>query len=252
MEVEVHVPLSISGIWYPVYTDNPLTTGSIGLTLTLEPFIVATVKEGEGLVFNGNEIKDFPNYEYLKRKLGTYKMVVESRVPLGYGYGLSGALSLAYALGVKELKGVKEEEAVNQAHISEVINSNGLGDVIAQYYGKGLVYRKKPGGLGVGEVEVIELDWSNYPIYTKTVEQLPTKSIIKKNENALKLIQDFLNSPSPLKFIEVASIFTRELGFTSPYPYSYRKKGVIVKIFEPNENIGWIKHEIAKRGAYVK
>lgn len=251
MEVEVVVPLSISGIWYPVYTDDPLRTGSIGLTLTLEPSIIVNVKKGEGVEFNSKQI-NFPNYEVLKGKLGTYKLSVTSRVPLGYGYGLSGALSLGYALGVKELSSIKEGEAVNIAHMSEVLTSNGLGDVIAQYYGGGLIYRVKPGGLGYGKVEVIKMDWSQYPIYTKTIEAMPTKSIIRRDEWALRLIEEFLLSPSPLKFIEVASKFTRRMGFESPYPYSYRKKGVIVKIFKPEDSTGWIEHQIANHGAYVK
>ncbi|ADX81567.1 pantoate kinase [Saccharolobus islandicus] len=248
--MEIKVPVSISGIWYPVIdTENLFESGSIGLTLTLEPYITAEIRGGSGIEFNGIEIK-LPNYDILKKKLGEYRLSVYSEVPLGYGYGLSGAISLAYALGVKELAPISEKDAVNVAHLSDVIAGNGLGDVIAQYYGGGLVYRKKAGGLGYGEVEIINMDWSQYPIFSQPISHLPTKSIIKRSEIALKLIDEFLKNPSPLKFIEVAQKFTSSLGFNSEYPYSYRKKGIIVKIFDPEYGV-WIKHKIASRGAYV-
>ncbi|WP_338603559.1 pantoate kinase [Sulfolobus tengchongensis] len=248
--MEIKVPLSISGIWFPVVNEaNLLESGSIGLALTLEPYITAEIRSGSGIIFNDVEV-NIPNYEILRQKLGEYKLIVYSQVPLGYGYGLSGAISLAYALGVRELKSISEKDAVNVAHISDIIAGNGLGDVIAQYYGGGLIYRKKPGGLGYGDVEIISMDWSNYPIFSQLISQLPTKSIIKKSELALSLIDDFLKAPSPVKFIEVARKFTESLGFTSDYPYSYRKKGIIVKIFEPDYGV-WIKHKIASRGAFV-
>ncbi len=249
MSIEVLVPLSISGIWYPVERDNPLESGSIGLTLTLEPYVIAEIKRGNGIFLNDVEI-NFPNYNILKQKLGEYRLDVYSRVPLGYGYGLSGAISLAYALGASQIASINEEEAVNIAHLSEVLTSNGLGDVISQYHGGGLVYRKKPGGIGYGEIEVLKLDWTSFPIFTHVIQQMSTKNIIRKSDIALSLIDDFLMNPSPSKFIEVASRFTKDLGLISNYPYSYRKKGIIVKIFEP-ENGLWIRHKIANRGAYV-
>nr|MCG2909041.1 GHMP kinase [Stygiolobus sp.] len=68
MEVEVEVPLSISGIWYPIYTDNPLTTGSIGLGLALEPKILLNgkISEKPTIIFNNEEI-NLPNLLTLRR-----------------------------------------------------------------------------------------------------------------------------------------------------------------------------------------
>ncbi|TRN02091.1 GHMP kinase, partial [Sulfolobus sp. E1] len=67
MSIEVLVPLSISGIWYPVERDNPLESGSIGLTLTLEPYVIAEIKKGNGIFLNDVEI-NFPNYNILRQK----------------------------------------------------------------------------------------------------------------------------------------------------------------------------------------
>jgi len=248
--VEVKVPVSISGIWYPIISKNPEESGSIGLTLVLEPYIVSEIKKSSMAViyFNGKKI-DLPNLVILKAKLGDFKMNVFSQIPLGYGYGVSGALSLAYALGAREYLNIKEEEAVKIAHISEVITGNGLGDVISQYYGGGLVYRKKPGAPGIGEVEVINLNWED--IYSKPLEIMPTQMLIKApNPKALEYIGEFLREKTLKKFFEVSRKFTESLGFESPYDNSFRKKGVIVKLGIPMSEM-WIKHKPALQGACI-
>jgi pantoate kinase len=248
--VEVAVPISISGIWYPVISKNPEESGSIGLTLVLEPYIISEIKKSNTAViyFNGRKI-DLPNLTILKAKLGNFEMNVISQVPLGYGYGVSGALSLAYVLGAKEYLNIKEEDAVKIAHISEVITGNGLGDVISQYYGGGLVYRKKPGAPRIGEIEIIKLDWED--IYSKPLETMPTQILIKTpNPKALEYIEEFLKEKTLKKFFEISKKFTESLGFKSPYINSFRKKGVIVKLGAPVSEI-WIKHKPALRGAYI-
>ncbi|MEM0068105.1 MAG: hypothetical protein QXP62_02285 [Saccharolobus sp.] len=48
--MEIIVPISVSGIWFPVINDaNLLESGSIGLTLTLEPYIIAEIGHGSGI-----------------------------------------------------------------------------------------------------------------------------------------------------------------------------------------------------------
>lgn len=248
--VEVKVPISISGIWYPIISKNSEESGSIGLTLVLEPYIVSEIKKSSTAViyFNGKKI-DLPNLTILKARLGDFKMDVFSQVPLGYGYGVSGALSLAYALGAREYSNIKEEEAIRIAHVSEVVTGNGLGDVISQYYGGGLVYRKKPGAPGIGEIEIINLNWED--IYSKPLETMSTQMLIKTpNPKALECIEEFLKEKTLKKFFEVSKKFTESLGFISPYDDSFRKKGVIVKLGAPVSEI-WIKHKPALQGAHI-
>ena len=247
--IEIIVPLNISGIWYPVYKENIKETGSIGLSLVLNPPIIAIPKKGDAkIIFNGKEI-DFPNLIYL-RKLGDIEITVYSEIPLGFGYGISGAISLAYALASHELYNVNLSEALLIAHESEVLTKNGLGDLISEYYGGGLVYRKKPGAPGYGEVEKIEVQWDK--ICSKPLERELTEKLIKnKNENALQYISDFLRYPSLQKFFQLSRKFTEELGFYSPYPNSFKKKGLILR-YKECEGEGWINHTPAMNGAYVQ
>jgi len=247
-QIEIIVPLNISGIWYPIYREDIKETGSIGLSLVLNPSIIATPKKGEPkVIFNGIKI-DFPNLVYL-RKLGDIEINIFSKVPLGFGYGMSGAISLAYAMASHELYNVKLVDALVKAHESEVLTKNGLGDLISEYYGGGLVYRKKPGAPGYGEVEKINVQWDK--ICSKPLGKESTETLIKsRNENALQYITEFLHSPSLLKFFQLSKKFTEELGFYSPYPNSFKKKGLILRYGEC-EGEGWINHTPAMNGAYV-
>ncbi len=243
--LEIMVPLSISGIWYPVLSNSLENSGSIGLTMVLQPYSRVLIRRGTAeIILNGKKI-NFPNLDFLKNKLGDLHLEIEQNMPLGFGYGLSGSISLAYALGASELLGINEKEAIKIAHESEVISKNGLGDVISQYIGGGLVYRRRPGING--EVEIIKLSWRT--VCSKPIEKLPTVSLLKNSENALAYIQDFLKEKTIDKFFEVSKKFTEELGFYSPYKKSFRKKGIIVRLDECEE--GWTIHKPAMKGAYV-
>ena len=58
------------------------------------------------------------------------KLQFTRKISLGFGYGMSGAISSAYALASHELYNVNLMEAVIVTHESEVLTKNGLGDLI--------------------------------------------------------------------------------------------------------------------------
>jgi pantoate kinase len=244
--VLIRVPLSVSLLWYPVKSSTVEQSGSIGISMTLEPSLIAESKRGEGTLLNGIPLKEMPNIKFLQEKLGKVKIEAYSRVPLGYGYGLSGALSVAYAIAASELLGIDEERALVAAHESEIISGNGFGDVISQISG-GIVCRKKPGAPGYGEVVRLH-DYSSV-IYSKILEKLPTSTIISGLDWVKDVVVNSCNLPLQDLF-SIARKFTEDLGFISPYPLSYRKKGIIVKIGDPKEGV-WTLHTISKFGASV-
>ena len=65
------------------------------------------------------------------------KVDLTSPLPLGCGFGLSGAASLATAYALNELLhlGKDMETLAMIAHVAEVENRTGLGDVCSQYHG---------------------------------------------------------------------------------------------------------------------
>ncbi|QKR00550.1 GHMP kinase [Metallosphaera tengchongensis] len=246
--VDIVIPISVSGIWYPIDLEEPKKSGSIGLTLILEPFSYARVTQGEGIYLNGKLVK-ISNQEILQAKLGKLKVDLQSSVPLGYGYGMSASISIAYALGASELFSMNPDNAISVAHESEVVSGNGLGDVVSQYYGRNLVLRESPGVPPYGRITIFELESDQ--LYSKPIEAIPTRSILKPLKQALELIDEFKKSPSLQNFISCSRRFTEAMGFKSPYPDSIRKKGLILKLGSP-ESESWIRHKIANQGAFVE
>ena len=246
-EVEVIVPLNVSGVWYPIRGSNLLTTGSIGISLTLDPPIIASARVSSEPVIelNGDVIK-LKHLEIL-RSLGSLKLDIRSPVKLGYGYGLSGAISLAYALSTAHIYNVNLNRALDTAHIAEVVNETGLGDVVSEYYGGGILYRKKPGSPTVAEVEVFKVKGE---VCSKPVEALPTRAIIKEFAAALDLIQEFLKSPSLVKFFEVSKRFSTYFGHRAEEGLTFRKKGLLLSLDRCGD--GWTKHTVANHGAFVR
>lgn len=80
----------------------------------------------------------------------------EVALPIGCGFGTSGAGALSLALALNEVLELhlSRIEAAQIAHIVEIECQTGLGTVIAEMVG-GIEIRVKPGAPGVGEVELI-------------------------------------------------------------------------------------------------
>ena len=245
--VEVIVPLNVSGVWYPIRKPDPIFAGSIGISLTLDPPLVAEAKESNEpkVVLNSKEVK----LDHLKilSSLGNLRLDVTSPVGLGYGYGMSGAISLAYALTAVQIYGVNLKRALDVAHTAEVLNETGLGDVTSEFYGGGIVYRKEPGSPSFAKVEVFKAEGR---VCSKPLNALPTRAIIRNVPEALVLIGEFLKAPSLVKFFEVSKEFSTHFGFKREEGLTFRKKGLLLSLDRCGE--GWIAHTVANHGAYVR
>ena len=86
-------------------------------------------------------------------------VAVETDLPIGAGFGVSGAAALGAALAANDAfdRGRSENELVRIAHEAEVGRGTGLGDVVAQARG-GVPIRLEPGAPGVGELDGIPAD----------------------------------------------------------------------------------------------
>lgn len=246
-EFEVVVPLNVSGVWYPIKGPDLLTTGSVGISLTLDPPLIATARGSSEPVIELNGVVLKLNHLRILHSLGSLKLEAQSPVNLGYGYGLSGAISLAYALSASQLYGISLTRALDTAHIAEVVNETGLGDVVSEYYGGGIVYRKRPGSPTVAEVEVFKAEGE---LCSKPIEALPTRAIIREFSHALELIQEFLKSPSLVKFFEVSKRFSGYFGYRAEEGLTFRKKGLLLSLDRCGD--GWTKHTVASHGAFVR
>lgn len=157
--------------------------------------------------------------QFLEFKKQSYLVLVRHNVevPMSAGFGASGAgaLSTAYALN-KELELNMTRNAIaTVAHIAEVENQTGLGDVIAQTYG-GVEIRLEPGAPGIGRVDQIIPD-PTLKVVCVNMGKLETKSILSNpthqeriNRAGKKLIAELLQNATIENFLRLSKKFMEE------------------------------------------
>jgi len=226
MIARAFVPSHITGFFAARRQDDPLRSGSIGCGLALDLGAVTTVEPAdETRIFLNGRISDAPVSRYVVDRLAKspVRVKTELMMPLGAGFGASGAgaLGAAYTINALFDLGLTSNQAASVAHSAEVVNSTGLGDVIGQNTG-GLVMRLEPGAPGIGKVDRIPLPplEINYvvkgPISTREVLSDPAamKEINKAGQAALK---DLLARPTLTRFMSLARRFTAESGLASDW-----------------------------------
>jgi pantoate kinase len=156
---------------------------SLGMGFTITEGVVVTVSQHNSQTsvrFNGSGI-DFPTVVSVVQKLTPQPIEIEidSPLPLGCGFGLSGAASLATTYALNVLLGLDKsaEELAMIAHVAEVENRTGLGDVCAQYHGGCLIKLKKGYPLAAERLPIPE-----QPIYYRYFSSIQTKTILEDAE----------------------------------------------------------------------
>ena len=166
-KTKAYSPSHITGFFEIKDDKNPLYKGSVGCGIVLKAGCVTEVSLNNDLSEKGIRIE----INGVEEEANTTKYVVESlvekyehevnvivstdfEVPIECGFGASGAGALSTALALNELLSLDMtlNEVAQIAHLAEVENNTGLGDVIAETYG-GVVIRKKPGPPGIGIID---------------------------------------------------------------------------------------------------
>ncbi len=183
-------PCSITGIFYPVYKDDPLKTGSIGISISIDSGCKSEViaKESDKtsikIFVNNNECNcNTTRYaiETLLKKIGLKcEIVIKNyfEVPISQGFATSSSGTISSLIALKEaLKlNIDIEKLIDIAHISEVLNNTGLGSVVSQYFG-GIVIRRKPGCLKYALIEKYTSDY--FVVFFILDDKIPTKKALK-------------------------------------------------------------------------
>ncbi|MGB9957639.1 pantoate kinase [Haloferax prahovense] len=150
------VPGHVTGFFSAHPADDPATAGSRGAGLTLSHGVTVTVEPAqETTVTLDGEAVEMPPVADVLRSLGVTAAVdAESDLPLGAGFGVSGAMALGAALASNAVfsRGRSENELVTLAHVAEVRAGTGLGDVVAQARG-GMPIRVEPGAPAHGRMD---------------------------------------------------------------------------------------------------
>ena len=182
-KAKAFAPGNLSCVFKIIPHPKPTEMHSLGMGFTITEGVVVTVSQDSSqttVQFNGSEIR-FPTVVSVVQKLTSQPMRIEidSPLPLGCGFGLSGAASLAttYALNAILELGKSEEELAMTAHVAEVENRTGLGDVCAQYHGGCLVKLKRGYPLAAERLPI-----PAQPIYYRYFSSIQTKTILESAE----------------------------------------------------------------------
>jgi pantoate kinase len=146
----------------------------------------------------------------------------EYRLPLGAGFGVSGAVALAGALAYNEAAGfgLPRSACVQAAHCGEVKALTGLGDVAAQAVG-GVEVREREGPPPAGRVRRVPS--AAEPIVLASFGPRPTRAFLRDaaRKDALeaagtRALAAILARPSLRASTRLGRRFADELGLVSP------------------------------------
>lgn len=208
-------PGNVSGVFKIIPDDDPTKMHSLGMGFTVTDGVTVTVSvsDATSVQFNGTPI-EFATVRSVVAKLGgvALRVEIETDLPLSGGFGLSGASSLATAYAGDELLGLGlSENALGMiAHVSEVENLTGLGDVAGQFNGGCLVKLVRGDPLAAVTLPVPEQEvYYRYfsPINTRDVIGHPEQRerINAAADTALRKLTD-LKDRNESEFAEYISI----------------------------------------------
>ena len=209
------VPGHITGFFSAHRAADSRRAGSRGAGVALTDGVRVTVTRGTDVRLNGDSV-DIAAVDGVLDALGGDAAVdAETPLPLGTGFGVSGALALGTALAANAFfdGGRTENELITFAHRAEVDAGTGLGDVVAQARG-GLPIRLEPGAPAFGELDGIV---AAPRIEYCTFGERSTESILGGNTDRLsaageRALDRLLAGPTVDRFMTVSREFADEAG----------------------------------------
>jgi len=145
--------------------EDPRKKGSrgAGMCLTLGARSKVTLEDSHdrslSVHINGSETRANTTVDALSMLLGERmgSIFVDTRLdlPMEQGFGMSAAGALSASIALCSLLGISQGKAFEAAHIAEVRNRTGLGDIAGLQVG-GVEIRSEPGLLPYGRAERIE------------------------------------------------------------------------------------------------
>ncbi|MGQ9468457.1 MAG: pantoate kinase [Nitrososphaerales archaeon] len=233
MEASAFSPSHITGFFEILdERSEPLLKGSKGAGICLSKGVKTYIKIIESLnpklevSVNGRALRSTQLTRYvidafLPKSDGKYSIFVdhEVQVPIGSGFGSSGACALSLSLALNKAlgTGLSKVEAARIAHKAEIECKTGLGTVIAETYG-GFEVRVKAGAPGIGEIKQVPIG-DDYSVVCLSLGPIPTKAILSDkslrnriNEAGKGLVDSLMEEPSPENFMILSRGFSDSLN----------------------------------------
>lgn len=216
--VKAFAPGNISGLFKIIAHDDPTKMHSLGWGFTVSDGVNVKLNPSTSnttrVTFNGHTI-NFPTVLSALNDLADVKLKVDiaSNLPLSSGFGLSGAATFATMIAANKLLdlGRTRHELAMIAHVAEVRNLTGLGDVCSQFNGGCLVKTTVGHPLAATTIEM-----PSTPVYWRYFGKIRTSEILADHERhssinraadkALTTIEESIQSKRTITFEELIGL----------------------------------------------
>jgi pantoate kinase len=220
------VPAHVTAFFAPQRADDAATTGATGAGLALSDGIETSVEpaadrdstdhddSAHHVTLDGDPAEIDPVFGVLDTlDVPPVSVAVESAVPIGAGFGVSGGAALGTALAVNDLFGLarSENDIVAVAHAAEVSAGTGLGDIVGAARG-GLPLRLDPGDPEHGRFDGIpatpRIEYVSFGEFsTADVLSGDTEPVTEAGERALERV---VETPTVSELLAAAREFATE------------------------------------------
>ncbi|MFW6122411.1 MAG: pantoate kinase [Petrotogales bacterium] len=220
-------PGHVSGFFEPIYrkhdTDRSGSRGSginVSLGAVSETIVESSFKQNINVYVN-NKLSNAPVTKLaIKHLIGEtpLNITVNTKLdlPVGQGFGMSGAGALSATTSLAKLLKIPKERAIKTSHYAEVQLRTGLGDVIASSFG-GIEIRREAGLPPWGMIEHIP---GKYDVVLCVIgKKMDTKKILFNSAKINEIssygrycTKKILQNPSVENLFSLSQMFTIKTG----------------------------------------
>jgi len=226
-------PAGVSGFFIPHVRDSPLVSGAQGGGIALKKgvYVEVTVEDSDRTeittLVNGYVRDMFVARRVCERLLERvneeYKVIVNQKieVPMGGGFGTSGASAIATGLALARALNLKLTylDVAREAHIVEIECGTGLGTISGLVVG-GFVIVLEPGPPGLDKVDRIIVG-DDYRVVLGFFKSMSKTDIIRKINlmkvyvEGYKTLKKIINNPTSKTFMDCCWEFAKNIGVTT-------------------------------------
>jgi len=215
------VPGHVTGFFTTERDDDPTKAGSRGGGIALDDGVEVTVRPADetAVSLDGVDLEMGAVERVLDALEATANVSGETDLPLGAGFGVSGAMALGAALATSAVfdRPLSENELITIAHGAEVQAGTGLGDVVAQARG-GIPLRLDPGGPQHNYIDAVP---ERTRVEYHVIDELSTEEVLSGETRTLstagqRALSRVVGDPTLSSFVRASRQFAREAELLTP------------------------------------
>jgi pantoate kinase len=222
-------PGHITGFFEICRSRNILSTGSRGAGMCLTLGATSDVEVSDSsrrsivVSIDGRRSDARVTRRALDYLVGDQKLAIKVSttldLPVSQGFGMSAAGALSTSLAFADIMGMSRQKAFEAAHVAEIEEGGGLGDISALHRG-GITVRKKAGLPPIGKV--MRIDGEPEVVLCVFGRSMLTKSVLTNpakaraiNSSGSRKVNELLKRPSIYRLMELSIQFTKESNMAS-------------------------------------